>query len=136
MPLSDEDRTEIEAIIRKELVERERKAGMRWRTPLLVGGIVIPVALAYLVLKYGPPATLLDQADFGMVALGIGVVGDICNPRRDCPDWPRGSDLLQPAQYFHRSGPAVISPMQLSMWNRHLAPKRGTPPAARYSPVE
>ncbi|HKD28850.1 MAG TPA: hypothetical protein VKC66_23465 [Xanthobacteraceae bacterium] len=72
MPLSDEDRTEIEAIIRKELVERERKAGMRWRTPLLVGGIVIPVALAYLVLKYGPPATLLDQADFGMVALGIG----------------------------------------------------------------
>ena len=109
MPLSDEDRTEIEAIIRKELVERERKAGMRWRTPLLVGGIVIPVALAYLVLKYRPAGDFAGPGRFRDGRAWNRVVGNICNPRRDCPDWPRGSDLLEPAQYFKRSGPAVTS---------------------------
>src|SRR5262249_12782971 len=134
MPLSDEDRQEIEASMRKELVERERKAGMRWRNAPFGRRHRDTRRAGILGLEIRPAGDFAGPGRFRDGRAWNRVVGNICNPRRDCPDWPRGSDLLEPAQYFKRSGPAVTR--LLSMRNRRLAAKRGTPPATQYSPVE
>ena len=70
MTLSDEDRTEIKAIIRDKL-ESDRKARM-WRTSFLVGVIVMPLAFVYLLQKFGSPTTSLGWGDLLMVSMGIG----------------------------------------------------------------
>jgi hypothetical protein len=72
MPLSDEDRPEIKAIVKNALDESKR-IPTSWRTPflLLLGAAVMPLA-AVSLLRMHYPTNPLEWADLGRFSMGIG----------------------------------------------------------------
>jgi hypothetical protein len=69
MPLSDEEQVEVKELLRERRESKVR--GERWRTSLLVGVGVMPIAATFFVLIFGFP-TGLGWVRLLMFAIAIG----------------------------------------------------------------